>query len=103
MAIVDYAHIELADNSVPIVSGTSTKVVEIVIDHIAWGWDAQQIQRQYPYLSLGQIHSALAYYYDHKPELDAEIDRREELAAKMKAQYGPGPISEKLKAMGRVT
>ena len=28
----------------------------------------------YPPLSLAQIHAALAYYYDHKAQLDAEIE-----------------------------
>ena len=28
---------------------------------------------QYPELTLAQIHSALAYYYDHREEIQAEI------------------------------
>ncbi|MGA2798846.1 MAG: DUF433 domain-containing protein [Thermoguttaceae bacterium] len=101
MATVAYAHIGFNPDGVPIVSGTSTKVVELIADHLIWGWDAQQIQRQYPYLSLGQIHSALSYYYDHQREIDADMQRREKLAAEMKAQFGPGPASDKLKATGR--
>jgi len=41
-------------------TGTRTKVVELVLDHLAHHWDAEQIQREHPHLSLGQIHSALA-------------------------------------------
>jgi uncharacterized protein (DUF433 family) len=59
-------------------TGTRIKVVEIALDHLAYGWDAAEIQRQFPQLSLGQIHSALAYYCDHKAEMDAEIQRRRE-------------------------
>lgn len=45
----------------------------IVMDHVANGWDPVEIQRQHPHLTLGKIHSALAYYYDHKAEMEAEI------------------------------
>lgn len=34
---------------------------------------ADEIHRQHPHLSLGQIHAALAYYFDHRDELDAKI------------------------------
>lgn len=30
----------------------------------------------HPYLTMGQIHSALAYYYDHEDELNKDIERR---------------------------
>ena len=29
--------------------------------------------RHYPYLKLAEVHSAMAWYYDHQPEIDAEI------------------------------
>ena len=102
MSTVEYAHIVLNENGVPIIAGTETKVIQIVEDHIHWGWDAEQIHRQHPHLSLGQIHSALGYYYDHQPEIDAELRRREEYAAEMRVKHGSGPALEKLKATGRL-
>lgn len=41
---------------------------------------------QYPHLSLAQIHAALAYYYDHQTELDAEIQRRRQEVNALAAQ-----------------
>jgi uncharacterized protein (DUF433 family) len=76
MSTVDYPHIEFDSESVPIISGTTTKVIEVVQDHLAHHWDAEDIHRQYPYLSLAQIYAALTYYYDHEQELDQEINRR---------------------------
>ena len=102
MATVEYAHISLNSDNIPILTGTRIKVVLIVMDHLGRGWDAQQIHRQYPHLSLGQIHSALAYYYDHQAQMDADIERRKQNAEEMKARHGPGPVTEKLKAMGRL-
>jgi uncharacterized protein (DUF433 family) len=89
-AVAGYAHIELNQEGTPVIAGTRTKVVMIAVDHNAQGWDANRIRQEYPYLSLGQIYSALAYYYDHKDDIDraiAESDRRfEELRAARSAQ-----------------
>jgi uncharacterized protein (DUF433 family) len=57
-----YEHIVLNENQVPYIVGTTTKVIELVLDHIAYGWSPEELHFQFPYLSLGQIHSALAYY-----------------------------------------
>ena len=73
---MEYAHITIGPDGVPMVADTRIKVVEIVLDHLPHGSDAQEIHREFPHLSLGQIHGALAYYYDHQDEVDADIVRR---------------------------
>jgi len=40
MPTLTYPHIELNAEGVPIIAGTVTKVVEIVLDWIAYRWDA---------------------------------------------------------------
>jgi uncharacterized protein (DUF433 family) len=62
MLTIAYPHIEISADGVPMLSGTRIKVIEIALDHLTHHWDAEEIQRQHPHLSLGQIHSALAYY-----------------------------------------
>ena len=71
-----YEHILLDEELVPVVAGTNTKVIEIVLDQQSYGWSPEEIKLQHPYLTLGQIHSALAYYWDHQEELDQDIVRR---------------------------
>ena len=104
MATVAYAHITLDDKGVPIIEGTRTKVVEIVLDHLAHGSDAREIHREFPYLSLGAIYSALAYYYDHQSEVDEDIARRKQKVDAIKEELdrkqGPSLIRLKLKAKG---
>ena len=82
---------------------TNIKVIEVVLDHTAYGWSADEIHRQYPYLSLTQIHSALAYYFDHKREIDDEIQRQrdkyEELRAKANAE---SPFLKRMRALGKL-
>ncbi len=66
--------IELDDRGVPLIGGTRVKVSEVVAEHQAYRWDADQIHRQHPHLSLPQIHAALGYYYEHREECDREMD-----------------------------
>ena len=100
MAIVIYAHIDYTEEGVPFISGTQTKVVEVALDHLAYGWDAEDIHQQHPHLSLGQIHSSLAYYYDHKEEMDQDIDERLRRVEKIKARLRVSPVRHKLTDMG---
>lgn len=95
-----YPHIEITSDGVPLLAGTSIKVIEIALDHLAHHWDAEEIQRQHSSLSFGQIHSALAYYYDHQTEMDRVIEEQLRQVAAIKARLGPSPIRGKLKALG---
>lgn len=73
-----YPHIVLDAREQPTIEGTSLKVVELVLEKAAYGWSPEELQFQHPYLTLGQIHAALAYYFDHAEEMDREIAQRAE-------------------------
>src|SRR5947209_4675867 len=81
-----YPHLWSDDRGRPWIDDTNTKVIEVVCDHTGWGMSAEEIHREYPYLSQAQVHAALAYYYDHKAEFDAEIEAQLERIDKLKAQ-----------------
>lgn len=98
-AATDYAHIVLTEDGVAMIEGTTTRVDEVVLDFLA-GDSAQEIHFQYPYLSLSRIYSALAFYYDHQPAVDAEIARRRSLVEDFKARSGPSLLREKLRRDG---
>jgi uncharacterized protein (DUF433 family) len=53
----------------PFVAGTRVRVQDIVLDSERFGHTAEEIAVQFPDLSLAQVHSALAYYFDHKEEV----------------------------------
>jgi uncharacterized protein (DUF433 family) len=102
MSTVSYPHIRITADGVPIIAGTTTKVIEVVQDHLAHHWHAEDIQRQYPYLSLAQIHAALSYYYDHQQELDADMDRRWRRVAEIRAEIGDNTLRDKLRKLGHL-
>ena len=74
LATTPYEHIVLDENGIPLVDGTNLKVTELIVEQSAHGWSPEELHFQHPYLSLGQIHSALAYYWDHRDELDHNIE-----------------------------
>lgn len=69
-------YIEIDERGVAWITDANTKVIEVILDRIAYGWSPEEIHFQHSYLSLAQIHAALTYYYDHQAELDAEIMRQ---------------------------
>jgi uncharacterized protein (DUF433 family) len=96
-AATAYAHIELR-GEMPYIEGTQTKVVEVAMDRLAFNWDADEIHRQHPHLTLGQIYSALGYYYDHQAEMDRIIEDRARLADQILKSLPPSPGRAKLLA-----
>ena len=50
--------IEIDEKGVPWISGANTKVVEVVLDKLAYGWSPEEIHFQHPHLSLAQIHAS---------------------------------------------
>ena len=76
------------------------KVVQLVMAQLANGWSPEELHFQYPYLTLGQIYSALAYYWDHKAALAADIERRQQLAERARQESGPSPLAARLRAQG---
>lgn len=97
-----YEHIVLNEANVPIISGTNMKVIELVLEKMAYGWSVEELHFQHPYLTLGQIHSALAYYWDHQEELDRDIERRLELVDQIQQAMEPPPLLARLKAKGLI-
>jgi uncharacterized protein (DUF433 family) len=100
LTTTEYKHIQLDEGSIPIIAGTTMKVVELVASHIAYGWSPEELHFQYPHVALSKIYSALAYYWDHKEELDIDIQRRYEFAEKLRRGAGLSPITEKLRSQG---
>src|SRR5205807_2654472 len=90
-----YEHICINDLKVPVIAGSTMKVIELVLDHLAYGWSPEELHFQHPYLSMSQIHSALAYYWDHKAELDQDIQRRLDSVDAARASLPASPFTSR--------
>lgn len=83
-----YPHVVLDDHAGPLVEGTTLKVLELVVEQRAYGWSPEELLFQHPALTLGQVHAALAYYWDHAEELDREMTDRLRAVEKQRAASG---------------
>jgi uncharacterized protein (DUF433 family) len=102
LTATEYKYVELDEKNVPIIAGTTMKVIELVQAHIAYGWSPAELHLNHRYLTMSQIHSAFAYYWDHKQELDADMQRRFEYAEKLRLEAGESPLAKKLRAQGLI-
>jgi uncharacterized protein (DUF433 family) len=84
------------------IDDTNIKVIEVALDHIAYGWSADEIHHQHPHLSLGQIHAALSFYFDHQPEFDSLIGESHERANQRAAAAHDSPGRRRLRALGKI-
>jgi uncharacterized protein (DUF433 family) len=76
---------------------TTVKVVEIALYHLAYGWRADALHEQFPHLWLAQIHAALAYFYDHQAEFEAQFRKLEREIAEWNKEVGDSPLQRRLR------
>ena len=85
-----YEHIFVADQQIALDAGTTMYIIALVLATQTYGWSAEELHYQYSYLSLGQMHSALAYYWDCKTNMDADLAQR---AAQVATLRQPAPVT----------
>jgi len=72
---IDYPHISTDKhiaNAAPIIAGTRV-TVRAIAGYYQMGMDVDAILLTLPHLTPAQVHSALAYYFDHQNEIDADL------------------------------
>ncbi len=57
----------------PRIDGHRITVKHIVLDHQRGGMSPDEIVSSYSSLTLSDVYAALAYYHDHRAEIDADI------------------------------
>ncbi|MDB6020858.1 MAG: uncharacterized protein JWQ04_715 [Pedosphaera sp.] len=94
-------HIVRDDRGLPWIKGKNVKVIEVVLDHLAYGWSADAIHEQHPHLSLAEIHSALAFYYDHQEQFDEQIAHQVADLKKLRAVTGESSLQKRLHTLAK--
>jgi uncharacterized protein (DUF433 family) len=78
----------------PRIAGHRITVSDIAIWHERMGQSADEIANGYN-LSLSEVYAALAYYFDHREEIDNSIRESQELIDEM-ARNTPSLLKQKL-------
>jgi uncharacterized protein (DUF433 family) len=79
----------------PHILGHRIKVEDVAIWHEKMDMSPAEIVEHYPAITLAQVHAALAYYYDHRDEIEADIREGDEFVEKLRA--GEPSIFEKVR------
>jgi uncharacterized protein (DUF433 family) len=90
--LTSYPHLHVDSSGRAWVDGANVKVIEVAADFLAHGSSVEEMALQFPHLSPAMIHSALAYYYDHREECDKELTSslasyREKVAASIDSPF----------------
>ena len=102
MATVAPSLIELDEQGIAWIGGTKVKVIEVALDKLAHGSSPEEMHFQYPHLALAQIHAALAYYYEHQAEFDAEITRQLKEVGALAEAAKDSPGRRRLRSLGLI-
>jgi uncharacterized protein (DUF433 family) len=77
------------------IRGSRIRVQDVAIWHEKLGMSANEIVQDYPQLTLADVHAALAYYWDHRDEIERRLAEEDALVEQMRALY-PSPLKQKL-------
>ena len=93
MQPITIQHIEMRPSAIhgqkACIAGTRISVQDIYVWHELVGKSPDDIVSEYPFLTLSQVHSALAYYYDHAEEIREQVKRGREEAERIKCTSPP--------------
>ena len=97
------AHIYRDADGVAWIDRTRVKVMEVVLDHLARSWSAEEIHRQHPadLPRWQQIHAALGYYYDHQAAFDKQIAQDLAEADRLAGSTTDSPLRRRLRLLQR--
>ena len=103
MADVIREHIEIVEGAggpKPRVAGSRIRVQDVAMWHEKLGMSPDEIVHDFPTITLADVHAALAYYWDHRDEIEEAIAGEHTLVEEFRRGH-IGPLREKLKRRRR--
>jgi uncharacterized protein (DUF433 family) len=71
----------------PTIKGTRVSVANIAGFYLM-GFGPEEIQKELPHLSLAQVYDAIAYFLDHRDEINRDIEK--DLEETVSAEFPAG-------------
>lgn len=81
----------------PCIAGTRIRVQDIYVWHELQWKSADDIVSDFPQLSMADVYGALAYYWEHRAEIQRQMREETEFVEQMKQKH-TSPLAEKLRA-----
>ena len=92
-----YPHLDFSTPGQPLIAGKNFKLFHLIREHVAYGWSADELALNHPQLTLGEIYSALAYYADHREDIDPRLSATEAEAEQMHSDPRHTKLAARLK------
>lgn len=77
------------------IAGHRVRVADVVVWHERQGYSPDEVVALFPDLTLADVHAALAYYFDHQDEIEADL-RADDALARQLARTQPSKLRERL-------
>lgn len=90
--VAGYAHIEIDPGicaGQPRIMGTRITVALIAREVERLRLSPDEVIATHSHLTLAEVHSALAYFYDHRDEVEAAMREGDEIEAELRARFPP--------------
>lgn len=81
----------------PCVAGTRIRVQDVFVWHELQGLSADEIVSRFPQLTMADVYAALSYYWDHRDEIQRDMQAESDLMTRLR-QQSVSPLAEKLAA-----
>lgn len=85
--------------------GKTRVTLDTVIAAFREGATPETIAQQYPAIALADVYAVISYYLNHRPEVHAYLQQREQVAIQIRqeneARFDPDGIRERLLARRR--
>ncbi len=78
----------------PRIAGHRITVHDVAVWHERMGMSADEIATEYD-LTLADIYAALAYYFDHREEIDSDIDQDQSFVKDLRHR-SPSKVAQRL-------
>src|SRR3954470_7869381 len=96
-------HIEIVDGASgpkPRIAGHRIRVQDVAIWHEKLGMSPDEIVHQYPTITLADVYAALAYYGDHRDEIEHAIADERAYVAELRRNH-VSPLASHRRAITR--
>ena len=67
------------------IAGHRVRVSDIIVWHERRGYSPDQVVDMFPGITLADVYAALAYYFDHRDEIESEFRESEKWAGWVKS------------------
>jgi uncharacterized protein (DUF433 family) len=82
----------------PRIAGQRITVDDVVVMHLRLGQSLDEIAAGYE-LSLASVYTAMAYYFDHKQDVDRKIDNDDDAYVEAMRSSQPSKLQAKLRTL----